>query len=124
MNVVFKVICQAEEKYKELLKNQQNKENRILLKKLNFFKEKIKNDLTYGEIIKKEVLYKNHVLLNSFFQYYNYLMLLNLDNCFCCDLTRTNWRMLYTITRDINDDTRYVLCFMIVDHKTYEKYFT
>ncbi|MEK6861629.1 MAG: hypothetical protein AABY07_06680 [Nanoarchaeota archaeon] len=51
MNVVFKVICQAEEKYKELLKNQQNKENRILLKKFNFFQEKIKNDLTYGEII-------------------------------------------------------------------------
>ena len=48
MNVIFKIICQAEEKYKELLKNQQIKENRILIKKIDFFKEKIKNDLTYG----------------------------------------------------------------------------
>ena len=122
MKPVFKVICQAEEKYREI-SEQGNKENKIILKKFEFFKEKIKVDITYGEIIKKSVLDKNQRLINNFFQKYGYNELLPLDNCFCCDLTRTEWRMLYTISRDI-DSTVYVLCFMIVDHKTYEKYFT
>lgn len=124
MKTVFKVICQAEEKYQELLTNQQNKESQLLLKKFSFFQEQLKTDFTYGEVIKKDILRKHKNLLNAFFQRYYYPDLFNLDNCFCCDLTRTEWRMLYTIVRDISEDTRYILCFMIVDHKTYEKYFT
>ena len=124
MKLIFKVICQAEEKYKELYENHKVKENKILLKKFDFFKEKIKIDYNYGEIIKKNVLNKNRILINSFFTKYDFPELIDLDNCFCCDLTRTEWRMLYTITRDIKDETIYLLCFMIVNHKTYEKYFT
>ncbi len=124
MKVVFKTICQADEKYKELIENQSIKENRIILKKFHFFEELIKNDYLYGESIKKINLEKNQMLLNAFFQRYGHLDLLNLDNCFCCDLTRSKWRMLYTLDRDNLDDTQYILCFMIIDHKTYEKYFT
>ena len=124
MKTVVKVICQAEEKYQELLVTQQHKESRLLLKKFSFLQECIKRDFAYGEVIKKEVLRKNKDLLNSFFRQYQYPDLIELDNCFCCDLTRTNWRMVYTIVRDAADDTRYILYFMIVDHQTYEKYFT
>ena len=124
MKPVFKVICQAEEKYLELSHNQEYKENRILLKKFEFFKNNIQRDLTYGEIIRKDVLHKNRRLIESFFQKYSCNELIPLDNCFCCDLTRTEWRMLYTISRNIKDNVVYILCFMIVDHETYEKYFT
>ena len=124
MRLVFKVICQAEEKYKEFSNSNENKESRILLKKFEFFKNNIQTNLTYGEIIKQNVLYKNRGLIEGFFQKYGYRELIPLDNCFCCDLTRTEWRMLYTIARDIKDNIVYILCFMIVDHKTYEKYFT
>lgn len=124
MNVIFKVICQAEEKYKELLNTQNKKESRILLKKLLFFQERIKEDITYGDIIKKVALQKNKNILNSFFEGHNYPDLFDLDNCFCCDLTRTDWRMLYTLVRDSIEDVCYILCFMIVNHKKYEKYFT
>ncbi len=124
MKPIFKVICQAEEKYKELSHNRENKENKILLKKLDFFKSNIELDITYGEIIKKSVLHKNRALIGNFFQKYGHAELILLDNCFCCDITRTEWRMLYTIARDMQNDTVFVLCFMIVDHKTYEKYFT
>ena len=118
MRPIFKVICQAEEKYKEL---SDDKESRIILKKLEFFKGNIQMNLTYGEIIKKSILQKNHVLIESFFQKYGYNELLPLDNCFCCDLTRTEWRMLYTIRGDELE----IVCFILdfVDHPTYNKIF-
>ncbi len=124
MRSVFKVICQAEEKYNELSDSKDNKESKLLLKKLEFFKGNIQMNLTFGEIIKKNVLHKNRGLINSFFQKYGYSELIPLDNCFCCDLTKTEWRMLYTISRDIKTDSVFIFCFMIVDHKTYEQYFT
>lgn len=124
MRIAFNLVCQADDKYYELLDQQSNKESRIILKKLEFFKERVTQDYLFGELIKKRNLEKNRQLLNSFFQRYNREDLLDLDNCFCCDLTRTEWRMLYTIAKDEEKDTLYILCFMIVDHKTYEKYFT
>src|SRR3989344_5236779 len=119
MRIVFNLVCQADEKYYDLLRQQSNKENRIILKKLEFFMEKTKQNCLFGELIKKKNLEKNRQLLNNFFQRYHREDLLDIDNCFCCDLTRTEWRMLYTIAKDEEKDTLYLLCFMIVDHKTY-----
>ncbi len=118
MRTIFKLICQAEEKHKELTENQSDKETRIILKKFDLYKERIKEDFTHGEIIRKINIDKNQALLNSFFHKYNHLDLMNRKNFFCCDLTRTNWRMIYTLVRDQPSDTQYILCFMIVDHKT------
>ena len=123
MKIVFKLICQAAEEYIKRSKDQ-NKESRLILKKLEFLKEHMKMNPIYGEIIRKNSLEKNRALLNAFFQRYDRNELFNLDRCFCCDITRTNWRLLYTLKRDQEEDTIYILCFMIVDHKTYEKYFT
>ena len=122
MNIVFKLICQAAEEYISR-SNRQDKESRLLLKKFEFIKEQIKMNRTYGEVIKKNNLEKNRDLLNAFFQRYNHSELYNLDTCFCCDMTRTNWRLLYTIMRDQKEDILYIFCFMIIDHKTYIKYF-
>ena len=123
MKAILRLICQAAEKYEELI-SQKNKESYLLLKKLDFFKELIKKDESYGEPIRKNNLTKNRKLLNMFFQRYDYRELYNLDNCYCCDLTRTEWRMLYTLMKNKNENILYILCFMIIDHKTYEKYFT
>ncbi len=89
MRVIFRLICQADEKHKEFVTNQNVKENRLLLKKFNFFKEIIKSDFTYGELIKKVNLEKNRARLNAFFQRYGHPEFINLNNCFCCDLTKT-----------------------------------
>lgn len=124
MRVIFNLICQADEKYNELSRNLDKKENRIILKKIDFFKERIKQDCFFGEIIKKKHLEKNKALLNHFFQRYDRSDLFDIDTCFCCDLTRTEWRMLYTLAKREGEDKTLALCFMIVDHETYEKYFT
>lgn len=124
MRIIFNLICQADEKYHELAKNLDNKENRIILKKIEFFKEKINQDGFFGEVIKKKNLEKNRTLLNPFFQRYDRNDLLDIDNCFCCDITRTEWRMLYTLAKREGEENTLALCFMIIDHKTYIKYFT
>lgn len=93
----------------ESLKQDPDPSSASIARKVRALKPVLLADCLYGEVVKKSRIPK---ALKAKYQ---------LENLYVVDLP-SFWRLLYTITRD--GATRYIAVVEIVDHETYNRWFS